>query len=377
MERIPLRQNNTGRTLLLTSFALLALGVVMVHSAVASVLTPGAWYARVDVRHTIFAAMAAGILCSLWAANYHWLAKGRRFPVLAGGLLVLAVICTALVFVPGVGHGMGGKLRWIRLGPREYSIGFQPAELLKIAMLVFLAAWLSRKTVNPRSFWKTFLPAVALVGLCVALVIRDDFGSAAILVITAVVTLLLARVPWYYLLTLLPPAAAGFYKFVYLDPDRWGRIQAMVDPWSQANRSAFQPRQSLLAILNGGWFGRGPGNGTLKLGFLPEDSTDFIFAVYCEEWGFIGAVLLMGLLLLWIFHARRAAVRAGDEFGRLLAGALGFLIAFQAVMHIAVDMVAAPPTGMSMPFVSAGGTALLATAAATAIIVSVSARSKA
>ncbi|MCK4602070.1 MAG: FtsW/RodA/SpoVE family cell cycle protein, partial [Phycisphaerae bacterium] len=172
-------------------------------------------------------------------------------------------------------------------------------------------------------------------------------------------------------------AAGAFYFFIMRSPHRWSRILAVLDPSSQANRCAYQARQSLLAIRLGGWFGSGVGRGIQKLGYLPEDSTDFIFAAYCEEWGFIGAALLMGLFLFWMWHARRAAVRAGDRFGQLLAGSLGLLIAMQVVLHMAVAMVVAPPTGMSLPFVSAGGTALVIMAATTAVIISVTAHRQA
>jgi len=152
---------------------------------------------------------------------------------------------------------------------------------------------------------------------------------------------------------------------------RMNRIRAMIDPWDLDNPSAFQPRQSLLAILESGWWGTGPGNSVQKLGYVPEDTTDFVFSIYCAEWGYVGALLLMSLVLIWIWCARRGVVRSADRFGRVLAGSLGFLIGLQAVLHIGVNLVALPPTGMSMPFVSAGGTALLMYALATAMIVSV------
>jgi len=377
MERIPLADNPTGRRLVLASIALLALGVVMVHSAAASVALRGPWYGRVDTRHTLFAILAAGVLLTFSRIDYRRLGRGRAVPIGAACLLGFAILCCVLVFVPGVGHSMGGKARWLRVGPERYSIGFQPSELLKISLLVFLAAWLARPGVNVRSFGKTFLPATLLIGLCAGLVVRNDFGSAAILGLTAVAVLWMAGVPGRYLLLYLPVAAGGVWKFIVNDPARWPRIEALLDPWSTANPAAFQPRQSLLAVLNGGWFGQGPGNGVLKLGYLPEDTTDFIFSAYCEEWGFAGAVLLMAILVLWMLQARKTAAKAGEPFGRVLAGGLGFLVAVQAVLHIAVDLVLAPPTGMSLPFVSAGGTSLLATALATAMIVSVSAHSPA
>ncbi len=372
----PPRARANGGGLMLATLALLALGVVMVHSAVASVAEPGAWYARADYRHTLFAVLAAVVMVTLWRLDYRRLAAGGRVPIIPAVLLGVAIVCGLLVFAPGIGKTVGGQARWLRLGPAKYSIGFQPSELIKVALVIFLASWLARPTTDRRDFLRTFLPATALIGVCVAVVITQDFGAAVIIAIAAAATLLLAGVPWYYLATLVPPAAGAFYVLVVNSAHRWYRITAMLDPWSQTNPSAYQPRQSLLAIMTGGWFGRGLGAGMQKLGYLPEDSTDFIFSVYCEEFGFLGAVLLAGLILMWIWQARRVVSGAGDRLGRLLAGSLAFLIASQAVLHVAVATAAAPPTGASMPFLSAGGTALLLLAGATALIISVGAHNQ-
>jgi len=375
MERIPLSGNPTGRTLVLTTLAMLGLGVVMVHSAVASVAEPGEWYARVDVRHTIFAVLAGVALLCLWRFDYRGLARGGIVPVVPALMLAVAIVCGVLVFVPGIGRSVGGAHRWIRIGPGRYSVGFQPSELIKLALVIFLAAWLSRKPPEEiRNFRKTFIPAVLLIAICVGLVITQDFGTGMLIGMTSAAVLLLAGVPLWQLTLLGGAAAGGAGLMVVCDPRRWARVAALIDPWALSDPGTYQPRNSLLAILNGGWFGQGPGRGIYKLGFLPEDSTDFIFSVFCEEWGFVGAVLLMGLIVLWIYFARRAAVRSSESFGRLLAGSLGFLIAVQAVLHIAVDLVVAPPTGMGLPFVSAGGTALVLMAGATALMVSVSSR---
>jgi len=373
---VSLARNKCGRGLVLTALSLLAIGVVMVHSAMASVAAPGQWYTRLDVRHTLFAAAAAVVLLTVWLVDYRRLAGRGRWPVAAGALLGLSLLCGVLVFVPGIGHSVNGCHRWIRLGPRQFALGFQPSEMIKISLVVFLAAWLSRPGVNVRSFGKTFLPAAGVVAACVGLVITQDFGTSVVIGMAAVVTLILAGVPVLHVLTLLPPAALGAYVFIIQSPHRLARITAMRDIWSPTNPSAYQPRQSMLAILTGGWTGKGLGNGTLKLGFLPEDSTDFIFSGLCEECGFIGAMLLLGLIVLWIRHSWQIALDAGDRFGQVLAGSLGFLIGAQALMHVAVDTAALPPTGMSLPFVSAGGTSLILMAAAAALVVSVSARQK-
>lgn len=364
-----------GKALILATLVLLAVGVVSVPSALDSVSAEGPWYARTSVRHMAFAVLAAAVVLTAWRLDYRTLARGGRlFPLTAGVILALAVISSLLVFVPGLGRSVGSYHRWIRIGPARYAIGFQPSELVKLSLVVFLAAWLSRPETDVRSFRKTFVPAVIIVGLCLALVITQDFGTAVMIALAAGVTMLLAGVRWYFLAALAAWAAGAFYAILTSSPRRWLRIEAMFDPFSTSNPSAYQLRQSLQAVATGGWTGRGLGMGMMKRGFLPEDSTDFIYAIICEEWGFIGAAALIAVLIVWLILARRAAARAGDRFGQVLAGSLAFLITLQAAMHIAVNVGWLPPTGIAMPFVSAGGTSLILLATATALIISVSVR---
>jgi cell division protein FtsW len=366
---LSLGDNSAGSGLLLTTLALLALGVVVVHSAmIRPVIKDVDWFSRVANRHTIYAAIAAIVLFTMWRLDYHRL-DGKRFPTTAGLILLISLVLAGVVQIPGIGHKEGEYARWLKLGP----ISFQPSELLKFTLVIFLATWLGRPGTNVRSFWKTFIPAMVIIGIGVGAVVTEDVSTGAVVGLVAIVTLLLAGVPWYYMLLLIPPVLAGAYKFVLTDPYRFNRVKAWLDPFGDAAEN-YQPRESLLAILSGGWSGKGLGAGTVKLGYLPEGSTDFVFSVFAEEWGFIGAVLLMSLFILWMWHARKAAARAGDRFGRLLVGSLGFLLAIQAVMHIAVALVTAPTTGMGLPFISYGGTALVISAGAVALMVSVSAR---
>ncbi|MFB3891912.1 MAG: FtsW/RodA/SpoVE family cell cycle protein [Phycisphaerae bacterium] len=374
----PLSQNSAGQGLLLATLALLALGVVMVNSAMARpVGREVAWYSRTDVRHTMYALVSVLVIFTAWRIPYRWL-DGKRFPWPAALLLAAALACAGLLHVvPSLGRAEAGYIRWFKLiHVGSFELTFQPSELVKFALIFFLAAWLGRPGVNPRSFFKTFLPAVVLIGVAVGAVITQNFSTGAIVGMSAFIALLLAGVPSYYLLALIPPAAAGFYKLVYLEQYRWQRMVAWLDVYGD-NPRAYQARESLLGILTGGWTGKGLGMGTVKNGFLPEGGSDFIFSVYCEEVGFIGAVLLIGLILVWMWHARKAAMRAADRFGYLLAGSLGFMLAMQAVLHVAINLAAAPTTGVVLPFVSYGGTSLVISAAAVAMIISVSARGRA
>ncbi len=378
LERVPLRENLTGQGLILTTLALMALGVVMVFSTAGVGGGSGlAWYERTHVRQAIFAAVAAVMLCVLWRVDYHRLTlrsgskPGWARVVLspAALLLILAMAASASVYIPGFGHEVGGDLRWIRYGP----VGFQPSEVLKIALLIALAAFLGRDDVNVRRFRRVFVPALALTGMSVALVVTQDFGTGAIIGITAAVVLLAAGVCLVYLLGLAPLGAAAFYLFVVRVPHRWARFEAMLNPADTTNRATYQPWQSIIAIASG-VEPAGLGGGVAKYGYLPENQTDFIFAIICNELGMLGAFLVIGLLLVWLFLAMRVAVRAPDRLGALLAGGLGFLIVFQSALHVAVNVGWAPPTGVSLPFVSAGGSSLLLMSVATAVIVSVSAR---
>ncbi|NQU75517.1 MAG: FtsW/RodA/SpoVE family cell cycle protein [Planctomycetes bacterium] len=371
---LPLRANGPGKALMLTGLSLLALGVVMVYSASASVVSGGNW---MGFRHLLHALLAAVALATLWRMDYRILARGRGAGTLATVMLAVSLLLAAATMVPGVGTEINGARRWLRLGSGPVGISFQPSELVKLTMVIFLACWLGRtKTAGPgrniRSFTRTFLPAAGLLAVCLGVVVTEDFGSAVVMAAVAVAFLALAGVPWLYLLTLPPPAAVGFFLLVVQVPMRWQRIIAFIHPWQQT-RWTYQPQQALIAVGSGGFWGKGLGNGMLKLGFLPEDSTDYIFAVICEELGFIGAAFVLALIGLVLYQSWRIAVRSGDGVGRLLAGGLGVMIVLQALTHVAVNVGSAPPTGMSLPLVSAGGTALLLTAAEVAIIVSVSA----
>lgn len=373
-ERVMLKDNRTGQGLILATLALLGVGVVMVPSSLASIGPSREWYARADFRHIVFALVAAAAVLTLWRVGYRWLNAGKKLPWVATVLLAVALCTAPLVFVPGIGKSVGDYHRWIRIGPASYGIGFQPSELIKLTMIVFLAAWLTRPEREQGGFRKTVLPAALVMGLCVGAVITQDLGTGMVIAVMGCVTMLLAGVRWYYVGSMVAMGVAGFWGMLILDPDKWKRIEAMLKPWDESNPCSYQLRQSLTTIGTGSWWGKGLGQGMMKRGFLPEDSTDFLFATICEEWGFAGGVVLLVLVMAWLVLACRAASRAGERFGAVLAGSLGFLVALQAVMHVAVNVGWLPPTGIGMPLVSAGGTRLVLMACAVSLVVAVSAR---
>ncbi len=363
-----------GRWIMLIAFALMCVGAVAVYSASVSLGQKGVWYARSELRHFVFLAVAMAVLVATSRMDYRMFARGTRMNWPALALLVFSVFLCGLVFVPGVGHEVGGRYRWLRFGPPQYSFGLQPSELIKFTLIIFLSAWLSRRTTNARSPL-VFLAAFVLVAGCTGLVITEDLGMGLIICTAGLVTMYIAGIRWYYLVSLLPSGAVAAFVTVVNSPGKLQRITAVIDPWNASNPASYQARQAIVSICSGGVSGRGPGMGIRKLGFLPEDVTDFIFAAFCEEWGLIGASLLVGLLALWVWNTRRVSRGAGDRFGSVLAASLGLVIALQAVLHVAVNLVILPPTGISLPFVSAGGTSLIVTSFAAGLIVSVSSRS--
>jgi len=373
VERVKLKDNLTGQGLILAALALLAVGVVMVPSSLVSLGSDSAWYARADFRHIVFALLAAATVLTLWRVGYRWLNAGKRFPWIAAILLCVALCTAPLVFVPGIGRSVGGYSRWIRIGPASYGIGFQPSEMIKLTMIMFLAAWLTRPDRDLGSFHKTFLPAAVIMGLCVGAVITQDLGTGTVIAAMACVTMLFAGVRWYYVGGMVALGAGGFWAMLLATPAKWQRIEAMLHPWDESNPCAYQLRQSLTTIGTGKWWGKGLGQGMMKRGFLPEDSTDFLFATISEELGFAGAVVLLVLVIAWLILSARAASRAGDRFGAVLAGSLGFVVALQAAMHVAINIGWLPPTGIGMPLVSAGGTRLVLMACAVSMVIAVSA----
>ncbi len=365
LERVPLRENLPGQGLMLVTSALMGVGVVWAFSTAAGRSAPSEWFRRTDARQSMFAVAGFALIALFWWIDYRWLARrafvgGRVLKwlfSLAAGLLLVGVGLSVLVLV--LGRRIHGSIRWLPLGP----INIQPSEVVKLALMVFLAAFLTWMGPRVRRFWMCFVPACLLVGVGCGLIITQDFGTAAIVGTAAFALIFMAGARCWHFLLVLPAAAGAFYRFVYRVPYRWRRIV----------EAAYQSEQSELAIGTGA-DPSGIGGGAAKYGYLPEAQSDFIFSVICEEAGIMGAILVVTLLIGWLYLTWRIARQAPDRFGALLAGGLGALVGLQAVLHIAVGVRWAPPTGVPLPFVSYGGTSLITAAAATLLIVSVSAR---
>jgi len=345
--------------LLLTVF-----GLVMVYSA--SAVT-----AQVKVhdqfyflkRQLVAAGIGLGLLLLSLQLGY------RRLEPVAAPLLLAVLGALALVLVPGVGRVAGGARRWIDLG----VISFQPAEAAKVVLVLYLARSLARKKERMRIFSIGFLPHVLVTGLLVALVLAEkDLGTAVILLLILFVMLFAGGVPIGYLVGAALLSAPVAWKLVAGTPYRMQRIQAFLDPWQHRDGSGFQIVESLIGIGNGGFSGQGLGEAKSKLFYLPAAHTDFIAAVIAEEAGLVGTALLLALFALLVWRGMRATWRAPDAFGCYLALGLTTLFGAQALVNVAVVFGLLPTKGLTLPFVSYGGSSLMTLLAAAGILLSVS-----
>ena len=357
--------------LCLCVLALLLLGVLMVESASAGVSAQLGWnWTPFAFRHLIFAAVAFVTFVMVGLLDYSWL--GRRpanllaSPVL--WMLFFAVAACAAVLIPGIGITENGARRWLPLGPLQV----QPSELAKWAIVLFLAWWLAHRPVPLDKFFTGFLPTLAPVGLICLLIVIQDFGTAALIALCSLTMLLAGRVRLRHLLMVIPIVLVAAAWFLMHKEYRWRRVTAFIDPYAAPQKEGYHMIQSLLSFATGGVSGRGLGNGIQKLGYLPEDTTDFIFAVICEELGLFGAMFTIALYLGILFVAWQSIRNRRDEFGRMLAFGIGSMVTLQAVINIAVATVTVPTKGLSLPLVSAGGSGLVITSAALGLLLSAS-----
>jgi len=350
-------------TLAATLVGLIAFGVVMVYSA--SAVYAGSMFGNgyhFLVRQSVFAAIAFLALVAFARIDVEWLRR-LTYPVLL--MAVLLMLAVAL----GFGRSAGGASRWIAIGP----VNVQPAELAKLAMILWLAHSLAKKAHRVRTFSIGFLPHVIVAGLFMLLCLaQPDFGSAVMIALLTFVVLFAAGARAGYLLGAVMLAVPVGYAAIASSPYRMRRITAFLEPFEHREGAGYQITESLLSFGSGGWTGVGLGDGRQKLLFLPEAHTDFISAIIGEELGFVGVALLC-LAFAWVvLRGLRAAWRVQDEYAAYLAAGMTLFIGLQAFTNLAVAMGLLPTKGLALPFVSYGGSSLVVNAAAAGMILNIS-----
>ncbi len=352
-------------SILLAVVALAAIGILMVYSS-------SAMRAYIDRDDTLaivgpqifWGALGLLVMVGVMRVDYRWL---RLASVPA---YLLAIILLVLVFVPSFGRVVGGSARWLIVGPLP---AVHPAEIAKLALIVYLAHWLANRGPLVAKFRSGTVPFLIIAIPVIALVFKEpDLGTTVVITLTAFTMFFVAGASLRQLGAM---GAVGFVGvlLVGLRGYQLERIRSFLDPWADPLGTGFHTIQGLLALGLGGILGTGLGESKLAGGlYLPNAWNDFIFAIIGEEFGFAGAGLVIGLFVLLAYAGIRTALRAPDTFGALLAAGITAWLCFQAFINIAVVVALLPVTGITLPFISAGGSSLLVSFAAAGVLLAIS-----
>lgn len=363
-ERSPSPSQHIDRRVLTTVLLLAALGTVMVYSASSVVATAqfgdGAYYLK---RHLLRVIVGVGLMLVLARARY------SRIVRLGKPLLIVSFIALFLVLLPGLGgESSNGAYRWLALGP----FSFQPSELARFALLLWLADTLTARRNTLERFKEGFLPLILPIAAIVALIMIEDFSTAVAVALICGGMMFLAGVRMVHLATVVAAAMPLAYLGLVSSEYRRARILAFLDGSVDLQGANYQIWQSLIGLGNGGILGRGLGHSAQKLRFLPEPFNDFIFSIIGEELGFIGALAVLVLFLLLVSRGMKIARAAPTSTGALLAAGITFSIGVYALVNICVVTSLLPVTGLALPFISYGGSSLVFSLAAVGVLLSVS-----
>ena len=354
---------------------LMAIGAVFVFSASVNVSKQIDFQHFFDssaLRHIVFFPLACLVMYVISRIDY------KRFDLTdslskspTSYLLILSVVLLIAVLFPQIGTEVNQARRWLRVPVGSATISFQPSEFAKWMVVFFLVGVCCRYQKHDDLSWRQFLSVCLVIGVVVGLVIAEDFGTAGLISLLSFMIFIIAGVKWRYVLTPLPLAVIGFLVVLFRSPGRMRRILAFLNPEEWAGSVGYQANQSLIAIGSGGLFGKGLGGGISKYDYLPEDTTDFIFAIIGEELGFFGTAAVVGLFIIFVWLGVLVVVRCEDRFGQMLAGSIILTIGIQAAINIGVVTAVLPTKGIPLPFISAGGTSLLLSAAAAGVLLNI------
>ena len=360
------------RSILLIYLTLVMIGLVMVASASIGIADQNMqdpfFYAKRQFLRILLSLMLIWVACkiplSFWRDN--------------GMVLMLgSIVLLAFILIPGVGHTVNGATRWLNLG--VFTI--QVSEIAKLFLIIYLGGYLIRRSDEVKNHTMGFVkPMIILAVASGLLLLEPDFGAAAVLLATGLGMIFLGGVRFGQFIVFIIGTLSIMFALAITSPYRLARITSFLDPWADPFNSGFQLTQSLIAIGSGGWFGSGLGGSVQKLFYLPEAHTDFLFAIYAEEFGFVGQVILVTLFAIFAwrcFVIARNALLKEQAFAAYLAYGVGLLITIQAVINIGVNMGALPTKGLTLPFVSYGGNSILSMSFAVGLLLRVSIESHA
>ncbi|GAC1500974.1 MAG: stage V sporulation protein E [Vulcanimicrobiaceae bacterium] len=343
--------------------ALVAIGLVMIFSASSAYAVAlqhdAAYFLK---RQIVWLVVALVVAYAAYRFDYR---KLRKIAPWVGGASIASLV---LVLVPHVGMIAGGARRWLGAGPMQ----FEPSEFAKLALVLYLAAALAAKGDRIRSLTKGLFPLALVTAVMALLIVKQpDFGTASLLAFTAAILFFVAGARVAHLVAIAVVVTPPVILLIRHDPYKLARIVAFIDPWKDPQDKGFHIVQSLMALGSGGWFGVGLGFSHQKFFWLPEAHTDFIGSIIGEETGFAGMALIVALFITFAYRAVRIALAAPDRFGFFLCIGCMSLVVVQAFVNLGVVSSSWPVTGVPLPFISFGGTSLVTSLVAVALIVNV------
>ncbi|GAB4276962.1 MAG: putative lipid II flippase FtsW [Candidatus Rifleibacteriota bacterium] len=358
------KNSHFDHILLFVVVALMGLGLIMVYSASSvtslAIRSDGLYYFKRQLVWVI-----TGLLAMIGFSHLPY----NKLERVAVPLLGVSIFFLILVLVPGVSRDIGGARRWIRFG----SIGFQPSEFAKICFIIYMAHSITIKQEKIQSFLYGLVPDLIITSIVFVLIYKGPNLSTAALVFGTYITLyFLGNGPIVNLLGLGLGGMILVSALIFRAGYRMRRFWAFLNPWESAQTTGYHIIQSLVAIGSGGLMGLGLGQSRQKFFILPERHTDFIFAIICEELGLIGGVIVIALFFAFLWRGMYIAARAPDTFGFLLASGITAIVGLQAIVNIAVVLSLMPTTGVTLPFVSYGGSSLLFLAIGVGILLNIS-----
>ena len=348
-------------------FFLVVFGCIMVYSATyySSGLNGGNKYSYL-IKQIIGVLVGSAGLVFFWLFDYQKLKKFKWWAV------IISVVLLLLVFVPFIGIENYGARRWIG----AFGFSFQPSEIAKFALVLFCACHLSDNYSKVKSF-KTLLPVLGVGGLfCVLIILEPNMSITMCVALVLVCMLFIGGISAKHFALMAVPASLAVPALIFMEPYRIKRLMAFLNPWASPQGEGFQLIQSLYGLGSGGLFGVGLFNSRQKYSFLPFAESDFIFSIIGEELGFFGAIFILGIFITLIICLIIIARRASDRYGMLLSAGIATVIAVQTILNIAVVTGSIPPTGLPLPFISAGSTSLLVFMSAIGVVLNVDRQSR-
>ncbi|HYE63304.1 MAG TPA: putative peptidoglycan glycosyltransferase FtsW [Phycisphaerales bacterium] len=371
-----------GQVIALAVIGLLTIGVMMVNSAtmhVEAMGDPAAGAVTTSAssimfsRATVYMALAVGAMAFAAfvpvrrLAGYAEAWAPRAFTIVLAASVGLVAFC-ALAYVPALERKINGSHRWIQI---TETLSMQPSEVAKWAMVLLIALYGASRVRVIHEFWRGLVPALFCVGLVAGFIVLEDLGTGVLIGVVACLMLLAAGARLRYFMMAVPVALIGIAGAIITSPYRVKRILAFIDPYEDPKGIGYHTIQSLLAIANGGGFGRGLGHGLQKFNYLPEDHTDFIFAIICEELGIAGAALVTALFATLVWTGFMVMRREQNPLLRLVVLGVIATVGVQAVINLMVVTGMAPTKGIALPLLSYGGTGWILTAASLGLVISI------